>query len=311
MGRHNHWNLDDMPSQAGRVAIVTGANSGIGYEAAKALAHKGARVILACRSRERGEAALASIRAGSPSGTVELELLDLGDLSSVRAFAERLPQTAPRFDLLILNAGVMVPPASTTSDGFEMQLGVNHLGHFALTGLLLESLEAAPGARIVVVSSLAHKMGSIHFDDLHFTRGYRAWPAYGQSKLANLLFLDELNRRLQAAGSPIVATAAHPGWTRTELQRNSLSARVFGPLLAMETARGALPTLRAALDPDAEAGAYFGPDGPFEVRGAPAPASRTRKSRDRDTARRLWEVSEQLTGVHYLADGGASASAAA
>ncbi len=299
MTSRNHWNLNDVPDQTGRVAIVTGANSGIGFEAAKALAHKGARVILACRSRERGDAAVASIRAGSPKGSAELELLDLGNLAAVQAFAERLPKAAPRFDLLILNAGVMIPPASQTDDGFELQLGVNHLGHFALTARLLQTTEAAPGARVVVVSSIAHGFGRIRFDDLQFSRGYRAWPAYGQSKLANLLFMDELNRRLKAAGRPIIATAAHPGWTRTELQRNSLPARIFGPLLAMKSPDGALPTLRAAVDPEAKAGAYFGPDGFREFWGSPAPARRAKHSLDASVARRLWEVSAELTGVDF------------
>jgi NAD(P)-dependent dehydrogenase (short-subunit alcohol dehydrogenase family) len=297
MTRKNDWNLKDVPDQTGRMAIVTGANSGIGFEAAKALAHKGARVILACRSRERGEEAVAKIQAESPAGSVELELLDLGALASIEAFAARLPQTAPRFDLLILNAGVMIPPASRTADGFELQLGTNHLGHFALTARLLQALEPAPGARVVVVSSIAHNFGKIRFDDLHFSRGYRAWLAYGQSKLANLLFMDELNRRLQAAGSAVIATAAHPGWTQTELQRNSLSARLFGPLLAMKTPDGALPTLRAAVDPRARPGDYFGPDGFQEMRGLPALARRAPHSLDADVARRLWTVSAELTGV--------------
>ncbi|HRI51630.1 MAG TPA: oxidoreductase, partial [Pseudomonadota bacterium] len=259
------WNFDSIPDQSGRIAIVTGANTGIGYETARALARKGAWVILACRDLAKASAAAARIQAEQPSGNVQAQPLDLSDLESVARFAERFAAEHDRLDLLINNAGVMVPPKSQTKQGFELQLGTNHLGHFALTAHLLPLLRRTPGARVVVVSSGAHHMGHIDFADLNFEgRGYSPWRAYAQSKLANLLFALELQRRLRAAGAAVLVTAAHPGWTATDLQRTAGAARFFNPYFAMKPADGALPTLRAATDPAASAGEYFGPSRLFE-----------------------------------------------
>jgi NAD(P)-dependent dehydrogenase (short-subunit alcohol dehydrogenase family) len=263
------------------------------------LVARGADVVLACRDARKGEAAVERIRARSPSGTVSFEALDLADLASVAAFAERFSARRARLDLLINNAGVMIPPAGRTAQGFELQFGVNHLGHFALTGRLLPSLAATGGARVVNVASLAHRLGRIRFDDLQFERGYQPWPAYGQSKLANLLFTLSLQGAIEAAGLDLLAVAAHPGWTGTDLQRNSPLASRMGPLLAMRPQQGALPTLRAATDPGARGADYFGPDGFQELRGHPVRVGRTKAALDVPTATRLWQESEALTGVRY------------
>lgn len=303
------WTFDSIPPQTGRTAIVTGANTGIGYETARALAHKGAHVVLACRDLQKANVAVERIASEKPAGSVRARELDLSDLESVRRFSEQFAGEHERLDLLINNAGVMVPPASTTRQGFELQLGTNHLGHFALTGRLLPLLRRTPGARVVVVSSTAHNFGRIDFDDLDFTRrGYNAWRAYGQSKLANLLFALELQRRLAAAGDDLIVTAAHPGWTATDLQRTAGFARVLNPLFAMRPADGALPTLRAATDPDARAGDYFGPRRCFEMNGPPGPARRHRRAQDLEVAARLWQVSEQRTGVQFALDTRAAAA---
>jgi NAD(P)-dependent dehydrogenase (short-subunit alcohol dehydrogenase family) len=295
------WNADQIPNQDGRVAIVTGANSGIGLVAATELAAHGARVILACRSEKRASEALAKIRAGNPEAMVEFRALDLSSLESVQAFAEGILADEPRLDLLINNAGVMMPPTrSETADGFELQFGVNHLGHQALTALLIDRLNQTPGSRVVNVASQAHRGGKIDFEDLQWQgRGYRKMASYGQSKLANLLFTFELDRRLKTAGQTTLAVAAHPGWTATDLQRHSVSARFFNPLLAMKPAQGALPTLRAATDPEVKGGEYFGPCGVLELRGDPVKVSSSRRARDTASAARLWQVSEELTGVRF------------
>lgn len=292
------WARDDIPDQAGRVAIVTGANTGIGYETARALAHARADVTLACRSQKKGEGAVARIAAERPRGRVSFAALDLADLDSVCDFADAFTHTHERLDLLINNAGVMVPPEGRTAQGFELQLGVNHLGHFALTGRLLDLLGATPGARVVTVSSSAHRFGKMDFDDLDFTtRGYDAWAAYGQSKLANLLFTFELQRRLEARGQGVIATAAHPGWTGTDLQRHAWYMRLLNRLFAMSPAQGALPTLRAATAPDARGGEYYGPDGFQEMRGHPVRVGTTEAAKSVEDAARLWQVSEERTGV--------------
>ncbi len=297
MGR---WTVDKIPDQTGRLAIVTGANTGIGFETAELLALKGARVVLACRSLEKGQQAVQRIQAESPAGEVAVEQLDLADLSSVETFADRLSAQEAQLDLLILNAGVMVPPESKTAQGFELQFGVNHLGHFALTGRLLPLLEATKGSRVVVVSSTAARRGTMNFDDLHFTkRGYAAWPAYGQSKLANQLFTMELQRRLVGKGSEVLVTAAHPGWTATDLQRHSRTTRFLNRFLAMPPAQGVLPTLRAAVDPEVKGGEYFGPDGFLQMRGYPRRINMVKQTRVAGDAARLWEVSEELTGVSF------------
>lgn len=294
------WTFDDIPDQRGRTAIVTGANTGIGLETARMLALKGAEVVLACRDLDKGEGAMARILAEKPAGGATLASLDLSDLDSVAAFARRFASTHDRLDLLVNNAGVMVPPLGRTKQGFELQFGTNHLGHFALTGRLLPLLLRTPGARIVVVSSTAQNIGRVDFDDLNWERRpYRAWSAYGQSKLANQLFALELHRRLSATGSGVRVTAAHPGWTATDLQRTAGMMRLFSPLFGMRPESGALPTLRAATDPAAISGSYWGPSRFFELSGPPAPASTSVRAQDEAVAAGLWEASEQLTGVSF------------
>lgn len=298
MGKH--WTRSDIPDQSGRLAIITGANSGIGLEAARELARQGAHVVLACRSEARAEAAIADIRAELPEAEVEFMQLDLEDLEQVRAFAASAHQRFDRLDLLINNAGVMIPPASKTKQGFELQFGVNHLGHFALTGLLLDLLLATPGARVVNLSSMAHRFGRMDFDDLDFdARGYDASGAYGQSKLSNLLFTFELARRLEAAGADLTVAAAHPGWTQTNLQKHSKAFQLLNPLFGMHPPGGALPTLRAATAADVRPGEYYGPKGFFEMRGTPAKAKIAGAARNPGDAERLWEVSEERTGVRF------------
>jgi NAD(P)-dependent dehydrogenase (short-subunit alcohol dehydrogenase family) len=309
------WTAADIPDLAGRTAVVTGANSGIGYHAALELARHGAHVVLACRDDARGAAAMGRLTTEAPAAQAELATLDLADLASVRRFAESYASTHPGLDLLVNNAGVMALPQRRTADGFEMQFGTNHLGHFALTGLLLPRLLTRPGARVVTVSSTAHRMGRIDFDDLNAERRYRSWPAYGQSKLANLLFTVELQRRAEAAGADLIAVAAHPGFAATNLQAvgpqmagrrlvglgMAIGTRVFGQSGVM----GALPTLYAATQPGVVGGAYIGPGGPFQQRGHPKLVSMSGPARDPGVARRLWEVSEQLTGVRYQGLGAA------
>jgi NAD(P)-dependent dehydrogenase (short-subunit alcohol dehydrogenase family) len=294
------WSTADIPDQSGRRAVVTGANSGLGLIAARELARRGASVVLACRNMQKGEAALTEVRAAG--GDAQLARLDLGDLASVREFAAA--QERP-VDLLLNNAGVMAPPRSETADGFELQLGTNHLGHFALTGLLLDRLKAAGAARVVSVTSNGHRMGRIDFDDLQSRRRYRRWRAYGQSKLANLLFMLELDRRARAAGLPLVSVAAHPGYSATNLQFaapplvDRAVMRVLNVVVAQSAEKGALSPLYAATMPDLPPASYVGPDGPGEWRGNPHLTGMSRRARDPETARRLWEVSESLTGVSY------------
>jgi NAD(P)-dependent dehydrogenase (short-subunit alcohol dehydrogenase family) len=296
-----------IPDQHGRIALVTGANSGIGLEAARELARAGARVIMACRDTAKGTIAAETIRATAPNAELDVQQLDLASLESVRAFAARYPHD--RLDLLINNAGVMAPPRIATKDGFELQLGTNHLGHFALTGLLIDRLTATPGARVVTVSSTAHKLGRINFDDLQSERSYSRWRAYGQSKLANLLFTFELDRRLRAVGSGLLSVAAHPGYAATNLQFAATPSRierlgsmVLNRVYAQSAQRGAQPTLFAATA-DIPGGSFVGPDGFQEMRGEPTLVTPTRAARDPESARRLWEVSEELTGVDFaLAD---------
>jgi NAD(P)-dependent dehydrogenase (short-subunit alcohol dehydrogenase family) len=299
------WTEESVPSQAGRTAVVTGANTGIGYEAARVLAAKGARVVLAVRNLDKGKDAAARISAATPGADVTVQSLDLSSLASVRAAAEELRAGHDKIDLLVNNAGVMYTPLTRTADGFELQFGTNHLGHFALTGLLLDRLTSGAGSRIVTISSVGHRIrAKIHFDDLQWERGYSRVGAYGQSKLANLLFTYELQRRLAAAGSPTVALAAHPGGSNTELARNLPASLVrisdlVGPYLAQSPAMGALPTLRAATDPSAVGGQYYGPGGFQELRGNPVVVRSSTQSHDADLQRRLWTVSQELTGVTY------------
>ena len=289
----SHWTASDMPSLQGRTVVVTGANSGLGLIAAREFGRAGARVVLAVRNTDRGAAAAATV-----PGRAEVRALDLSDLASVRDFAESWEGD---LDVLVNNAGVMAVPQQRTKDGFELQIGTNHLGHFALTNLLLPAITD----RVVTVSSFGHRTGRIRLDDLNFEHGrYGRWAAYGQSKLANLLFTLELQRRLTEADSPVRALAAHPGYAHTNLQSHTGSGLQHGLMavtnrvLAQSAEMGALPTLFAATQ-DLPGGSYAGPDGPQEMRGHPAIASRSKAAFDEETARRLWELSEELTGVAF------------
>jgi NAD(P)-dependent dehydrogenase (short-subunit alcohol dehydrogenase family) len=295
------WTTADIPDQSGKTALVTGANSGIGYETARALAHKGASVVLACRSMQRGNRAAERVRAEQPFGQVEVMALDLSDLESVRAFAAEFRQKYDVLHILVNNAGVMHPPKAVTKQGFEIQFGVNHLGHFALAGLLLDRLQSAPGARVVTVSSNFHRfaLGRLKLDHVRGGKPYDNWRAYGYSKLSNLLFAYELERRLKAAGSGAQSLAAHPGWTGTNLQRTSWMIRVMNPLFGMAPEQGALPTLYAAAAPEVERGAYYGPDGLFGWTGWPERKRSSRASYNKKDAARLWEESEGMVGVRY------------
>jgi NAD(P)-dependent dehydrogenase (short-subunit alcohol dehydrogenase family) len=290
----------DVPDQAGRTVLITGANTGIGYEAARVLAGGGARVLLGCRSATKASEARDRIHALHPKADVEFLPLDLGSLQSVRSAAE-LAAREERLDLLINNAGIMIPPREETEDGFESQFGVNHLGHFALTGLLLPKLRETPKSRVVNVSSSAHKWGSIDFDDIHATRGYNRQGRYCMSKLANILFTHELQRRLAAAGAGTLAVACHPGVSDTELSRYFPAwAMAIAPLIRLFSQpppMGALPTLRAATDPAVSGGEYFGPSQRFEMVGPAIRARESARSRDPQLARRLWDLSIELTGV--------------
>lgn len=298
------WTAADVPDQEGRVAVITGANTGIGWEAAAVLAAKGAHVVLAVRNTDKGRDAAERIRAATPHADIAVRELDLTSLDSIRAASDGLRADYPRIDLLVNNAGVMMTPKGVTKDGFELQLGTNHLGHFALTGQLLDNLLPVEGSRVVTISSGAHRMGRIDFDDLQSERRYNRITAYGQSKLANLLFTYELDRRLSAKGAPTIAVAAHPGGSNTELTRNlwpvlQVPIRLGWGLLAQSAEMGALPTLRAATDPEVRGGQYFGPDGIGEQRGHPKLVGSTARARDESVARRLWAVSEKLTGVTF------------
>ncbi|MCB9665641.1 MAG: SDR family oxidoreductase [Alphaproteobacteria bacterium] len=303
------WSVQDIPDQTGRVAVVTGANSGLGLETVRALASKGAHVVLACRDLAKGQEAVAEVRREAPTAGLEVRALDLASLASVRAFADALAQAHPRVDLLVNNAGIMAIPRRETADGFEMQFGTNHLGHFALTVRLHGVLEAAPAARVVTVASMAHRGGRIRFDDLMHTRGYARWRVYAQSKLANLLFTLELDRRLRADGATTTAYAAHPGWAATNLQRrgpqhdgSGLLERlsdVGNALFGQSAAEGALPQLFAATAPDVEPGAYYGPERMSGLWGAPRRELPRPQARDAQAAARLWAVSEELTGVAW------------
>ena len=298
----SRWSATDVPDQSGRVALVTGANSGLGLHTSIGLARRGARVLMACRDAGRAERALVQVQAAAPGAAVELVSLDLASLASVEATAADVAGRTSALDLLVDNAGVMAPPRTTTVDGFELQLGTNHLGHFALTGRLLPLLLAAPSPRVVVVSSGAHKIGKIAFEDLQSERSYSRWGAYGQSKLANLLFARELDRR--SAATPLLVAAAHPGYAATHLQSGQGSfllealLKVGNLVLAQSDADGALPSLYAATMPDVRRGDYWGPAF-AELRGEPKRVGRARSAQDDAVAARLWTESERLTGVSY------------
>jgi NAD(P)-dependent dehydrogenase (short-subunit alcohol dehydrogenase family) len=297
------WDAERMPDQTGRIAVVTGANSGLGLVTARELARKGALVVLACRNLDRGRRALTDCAGAARGAKLELEELDLASLASVRSFAGRFRAKHDRLDLLINNAGVMAPPRQETADGFELQFGTNHLGHFLLTKLLLDLMEGRDDARVVTLSSNAHKFGRIAFDNLNGDRRYFRWRAYGQSKLANLLFALELDRRLRAHGSTVKSLAAHPGYSATNLQSvaaplaDRLVMKLGNAVVAQSDEMGALPVLFAATQPDLTGGTYAGPDGPGEHRGHPTIVTPNGAARDKAVAQRLWEVSEQLTAA--------------
>lgn len=303
------WTVDDIPDLRGKTMLVTGANSGLGLETATALAGKGAQVILACRDLAKGREAEASIRSKHPGAATTLMALDLASLADIRRFAAEVRATAPRLDVLVNNAGVMALPERRTQDGFEMQFGTNHLGHFALTGLLLDLLLPTPGARVVTVSSGFHRLAQIRFDDPQWERGYAKWPAYGQSKVANLLFAYELQRRLAAKGAGLISVAAHPGYASTNLQfagprmeGSSIAERlsaIGNKIFAQSAAQGALPQLHAATAPGVRGGDYYGPSSIGELWGAPRKVASNAHSRDPQAAARLWELSERLTAVRY------------
>jgi protochlorophyllide reductase len=305
----NKWTTKDIPDLHGRVALVTGANSGLGLETTRALADHGAQVIMACRSLDKAREAEAEIKKTAPDAGVTLVQLDLASLASVRDLAATMQHTHDRLDLLFNNAGIMAFPRSETKDGFELQFGTNHLGHFALTGELLPLLLATPHSRVVTTTSLARTMGQVQFDDLNRTRSYGRWEAYGQSKRANLLFTFELQRRFARVGASTISVAAHPGWANTQLQSASVAASgslgdrvaitVMGPLLGQSQQMGALPQIYAGTSPDIHGGEVVGPGGFMHMRGSPTIERKAQREDDSRAAARLWEASVELTGVVY------------
>lgn len=296
----NKWDMNDISDQNGRVAIVTGSSSGIGFQAARVLALKNATVIVAVRNLTKGNTAVDKIHNESKNADVKVMRLDLADLNSVREFASEFKQQYQRLDLLINNAGVMVPPLSRTRDGFELQMGTNHMGHFALTGLLIDLIKQTPASRIVNVSSAAHAWGNIDFEDLQWEkRKYKKWQAYGDSKIANLYFTYALQEKLGNESTDVTVAAAHPGWTATELQRNASLVSFLNNFFGQKIDMGALPTLYAATAPDVEKGAYYGPNGFKEMKGYPQKVKSIPLSHDRVIREKLWAVSEKLTGVTY------------
>jgi NAD(P)-dependent dehydrogenase (short-subunit alcohol dehydrogenase family) len=302
-----NWTTDKIPDLTGKVIVVTGANSGLGLESAKEFARKGARTILACRDMEKAQTALDQIQDELPHAKAEIVPIDLASLNSIHRFGDEFRAKVDQLDVLVNNAGIMMTPYGTTEDGFERQFGINHLGHFALTGLLIDLLLETPGSRVVTVSSMGHHLGSINFDNLMYEegKGYSPAGAYGRSKLANLLFTYELERRYKAIGADAIAVAAHPGSANTNLSRYLYDRwyikpfRFVEPLIAQSAAMGALPILRAATDAGVGGGQYFGPSGFLEQKGHPVVVQSNSASHDEAVARQLWEVSEELTGVRY------------
>lgn len=294
------WNSDNIPDQSGRVVVVTGSSSGIGYETARVLAAKSAEVIIAVRNLEKGNTAADKIINEFADANVRVMELDLASLKSVRSFAGSFKSGYNHLDLLINNAGVMMPPYSKTEDGFELQFGTNHLGHFALTGLLIDMIINTEGARIVNVSSMAHKRGNLDFSDLNWEiRNYDPMKSYADSKIANIYFTLELVRKIGSGDKSPMVTAAHPGWTATELQRHSGLFDKLNYFFAQDITMGALPTLMAAVDPDAKTGDYYGPKGFMEMRGYPKKVETNSLSQDQEIARRLWDISEESTGIKF------------
>ncbi len=299
MTSKEHWTSKNIPDLRGRVILITGANSGIGFEAARVFARKNAEVIMACRNMEKGKKATAEIMQETPTAQIALKELNLASLDSVRNFATEINEEYEKLDILINNAGVMATPFYKTIDGFEMQMGTNHFGHFALTGLLLEKILKAEKSRIVSVSSKAHNMGKINFDDINSQKNYNKWGAYGQSKLANLLFAYELDRKLKAADRNTLSLAAHPGYSATNLQATSGIFTVMNNLIAQSQEMGALPTLFAATSPEAKGADFIGPHALGGWRGYPIRSKSNERSHNEEIAKHLWEVSEELTQVKY------------
>ena len=294
------WNSDNIPNQKGKVVIITGATSGLGKEATKVLSGKNATVIMAVRNTEKGKSVAAEISQSFPDAIIDVRRLDLNSLQSVQTFADGIQSAYDRLDILINNAGVMACPFSKTEDGFEIQMGVNHLGHFALTGHLMPLLKKTKASRIVATSSIAHKQGDINFEDINWgKRTYATGKAYGDSKLANLYFTYELARKLKGNSNGPKVIAAHPGWTSTDLQRHSLLFRVLNPIFSQKVEKGVLPTLRAAIDEEAKSGDYFGPSGFMEATGFPVLVKSNNLSRNEAKANRLWDLSVEMTGVRF------------
>ena len=305
---NKNWTVDNMPDLTNKVMLVTGANSGIGFEAAKEFARKGAQTILACRSMDKAVSAMDLILKEFPDAKVEIMQLDLASLKSIKDFAQAFIKKFDRLDVLLNNAGIMMVPYGVTEDGFERHLGTNHLGHFALTGLLIDLIQKTPKARIINVTSTGHRFGEMDFDDLMFEgeKGYVPMKAYGRSKLSNLLFTYELQRKFEALGSDVIAAAAHPGMANTHLADHLFEKfpfKLFKPLsgiMVQSAAMGALPSIRAAVDPEVKGGQYFGPDGKRESKGYPVLVQSNEASHNEDDAKKLWDVSEKLTSVSFL-----------
>ena len=296
----SNWTTNNIPDQKGRVVIITGATSGLGKEAARVLAGKDARVILAVRNLSKGESVADEIRKEFPESDVSVRDLDLSSLTSIKSFAEGILKDHERLDILINNAGIMMCPFSRTEDGFEIQMGTNHLGHFALTGLLIPLMNKTKRSRMVATSSAAHRFGNIDFTDFNWeTRKYNPSRAYGDSKLANLYFTYELAGKLGTHKDAPLVTAAHPGWTRTELQRHAGGLRFLNNFFSQGPEMGVLPTLRAAIDPEAKPGDYFGPSGLYEMQGYPVKVKSSKRSHDKEAATQLWDLSEKMTGIAY------------
>lgn len=294
------WDVQNIPSQSGKVVVITGATSGLGKEASKVLASKGATIILAVRNTKKAEGVTHEIIKQFPDSKLDIKKLELNSLKSIQSFSEAIKSNHDRLDILINNAGVMACPFSKTVDGFEIQMGVNHLGHFALTGHLMPLLKKTSDARIVATSSIAHKQGNINFNDINWAkRKYKTSQAYCDSKIANLYFAFELVKKLKGQNDAPIVTIAHPGWTTTELQRHASIFRILNPVFSQKVDQGVLPTLRAAIDPNASSGDFYGPAGFMEMKGHPIKVTPNKRSRDESKAKQLWKISEEMTGVIY------------
>ncbi|MFK7796690.1 MAG: oxidoreductase [Aureispira sp.] len=294
------WDANNIPNQEGKIIVITGASSGLGKEAARVLAGKKAKVIMAVRNIEKTAKVAQAIKQEFPDAQLDIRKLDLSSLASVKNFADGILADYTRLDVLINNAGVMLTPDNKTVDGFELQMGVNHFGHFALTGHLLPLLQQTKDARIIATSSVAHRYGDINFEDINWEkRSHNSAKAYSDSKLANLYFAYELVHRLQNTPNAPLVVAAHPGYTNTDLQQNSLFWRALNPIVAQSVAMGTLPTLRAAIDPNAKAGEFYAPTGFLEIKGYPVVVKSNNRSYNKTHAKQLWELSETLTGVQY------------